>query len=575
MTDKRRAGENPEAYGLVYKLLDRPITDYDTASNLFDMARNLHSPKLGRVAFERCAVAQRMITKKMQATHNHEKQGDRKQSVEDFRTLYNNVMDWLALYYFDEYMMALERNRPARERFYLPRRRQLLPIVDALQMLADGELDELFLSQPPRTGKTTLMLFFETWIAGRNPESANLYCSFASSVAGAFYDGVLEIVSDPETYRWNEIFTTGKVVDTSAKDMMVDFGRAKRYKTISCRSIEGGLNGLIDVSEDGILTADDLLSGIEEAMNADILQARWAKVKNNMLARRKKGSRVVWEGTRWSLKDPIGRRLEELESDPDLDYIRFMVLNVPALDENDESNFDYLYGVGFDTQHFRGIRAGFESSNMAADWLAQFQGEPIERLGSLFAADQLNYYYGDLPGDAIPDKTVMFIDVAWGGGDFLSAPIGKRFGDRKVVDAVIYDKGDKYVTRPRVVKAIIEHKVNEVVIEANNGGNEYAEWISEELRRLGVFDVIVRTRRAPSNKRKEDRIYARAPEIREFEFRAAGNRDNDYRAFMRDLTSYTINGKNKNDDAPDSMSGLVEAMRGRGTAKFEVHKRPF
>lgn len=552
---------------LIEKLLERPVTDFESARNLFDMAQNLKDRELGRVCFRRAAKAMKMLT------GQSKKARDPALLALEFKNLYENIMDWLAVYYFDEYMMALERNRPANERFYLPRRKQLKPIVDALQELADDELDELFLSQPPRTGKTTLMLFFKTWIAGRDPESSNLYCSFAASVAEAFYDGILEIVGDPETYRWAEIFTTGKVVATSAKNHMIDFGREKRYKTISCRSIDSGLNGLIDVS--GILTADDLLSGISEAMNPDILENRWATVRNNMLSRAKSSARIIWEGTRWSLKDPIGRRLEELENNPALSHIRYKVVNVPALDPvTDESNFDYLYDVGFDTQYYRALRASFESSGLKADWDAQYQGEPYEKNGTLYNAADLNYYHGSLP-DTTPDKTIMVVDVAWGGGDNLSAPIAKCFDNDVYIDAVIYDKGDKFITRPRVVKAIIEHKVGELVIEGNNGGSEYAEWVSTELHRLGYHDIVVRTRRTPPNKRKEDRIYVRAPEAKEYYYRATGSRDADYMAFMRDLTTYSITGKNKHDDAPDSMAMMVEAVRGRGVVKSKISARPF
>ena len=60
---------------------------------------------------------------------------------------------------FDSFMLYLEKNRRPNERFYKPRRKKLKIVVDAIQELADDELDELFIAMPPRVGKTTLIMF--------------------------------------------------------------------------------------------------------------------------------------------------------------------------------------------------------------------------------------------------------------------------------------------------------------------------------------------------------------------------------------------------------------------------------
>ena len=91
----------------------------------------------------------------------------------DFRSLRKDIFTALALYDFDSYLIALEWNRKAEQRFYLPRRKVLKQAVDAIQELEDDELDELFLSQPPRTGKSSLMIFAMTWKIGKNSEMSN------------------------------------------------------------------------------------------------------------------------------------------------------------------------------------------------------------------------------------------------------------------------------------------------------------------------------------------------------------------------------------------------------------------
>ena len=54
---------------------------------------------------------------------------------------------------FDSYCIYLEWNREPQKRFYQPRRKVLHPLVQDLQDLADGKLDFLGISLPPRVGK--------------------------------------------------------------------------------------------------------------------------------------------------------------------------------------------------------------------------------------------------------------------------------------------------------------------------------------------------------------------------------------------------------------------------------------
>lgn len=124
----------------------------------------------------------------------------RRVNVEDFFALYKKSLLFDAPHFFDSYLLYLEINRKPNERFYQPRRKVLKSVVDALQDLTDNELDELFISMPPRVGKTTILMFFVTWLIGRNSEASNLYSAYSDTITKAFYNGVLEIINDPVTY---------------------------------------------------------------------------------------------------------------------------------------------------------------------------------------------------------------------------------------------------------------------------------------------------------------------------------------------------------------------------------------
>ena len=73
--------------------------------------------------------------------------------VEQLSELYWKSMLIDAPVDFDAFMLYLEKNRKPDEKFYVPRRKVLKPIVEAFQEVADGKLDLLTVSQPKRTGK--------------------------------------------------------------------------------------------------------------------------------------------------------------------------------------------------------------------------------------------------------------------------------------------------------------------------------------------------------------------------------------------------------------------------------------
>lgn len=492
-----------------------------------------------------------------------------RKNVTEFFELYKRSLLFDAPHDFDSYLLYLEINRKPEERFYQPRRKILKNVVHALQALADDELDELFLSEPPRIGKTSMLMFFVTWLLGRDSEKSNLYSAYSDTITKAFYNGVLETIQDPVTYLWKDIFPDAKIVQTNAQDETLNIDRRKRYPSLTCRSLYGTLNGACDCN--GFLISDDLIGGIEEALNKDRLLAAWSKVDNNLLTRAKENAKILWCGTRWSMIDPAGLRMELLQNDERFQNRRFKIINLPALNENDESNFDYAYGVGFNTEYYRQRRASFERNNDIASWSAQYMGEPIERDGALFSPGEFRYYNGVLP-DEEPDRIFMAVDPAFGGGDFVAAPICFQYGDDVYVHDVVYDSGDKRITQPLLAKAVKDYGVQAMQIEANKSTEGYKDGVGDLLKAEKIR-INLTTKAAPSDKAKYQRIFDKAPDIREMMiFRESGKRSKEYSLFMQNVFSYKMFAKNKNDDAPDSLSMAVAMIRSP-SKKCEVFKR--
>lgn len=538
---------------IIEVLLKSDLRQFQNVQDLYDMARIEKDYELVKKV--------RDLSYKGVFGNEHQK---------DFYDLNMKTYQYGAQDYFEDYLIFLEWNREPKEKFYVPRQRIMSKVTHQLQRLEDDELDELFLQMPPRTGKTSMLMFFITWLMGKHPESSNLYVAFSDTITKALYDGVMEVITDPVTYNWSKVFPTATIADTNSKNETVNISRKKRYPTLTARSLYGTLNGACDCN--GYLISDDLLSGIEEAMNPVRLDTAWNHVDNNMVTRAKAGAKKLWCGTMWSIADPISRRKDFLEQNAEKYKVRYYLLNLPALNEDDESNFDYDYNVGFDTNYYRQRRASFEANNDMASWFAQYQQSPIERQGTLFEPAFMRYYNGTLP-EGEPDRIFMACDIAWGGGDYLSAPICYQYGDDVYVHDVIFNDGDKFVTRPIVIDRILKHKVTAAQFEANNGGSEYCEYITNELKAKG-YRLNIRAVPAPTNKKKEQRIFDKAPEIREMYFLDVEHRSKEYTKFMQNVFSFTITGKAKNDDAPDSLAMAIDVLN-KSSYKPEIFKRPF
>ncbi len=486
---------------------------------------------------------------------------------------YYNILKTEAPQILDSYMLYVEKNRKRRDRFYEPRRKTLKLVTDKLQMLEDDELDELFIHMPARVGKSQELTLATSWKCARNTEASNLYVTYKEGLGGAFLEGVIEIWTDP-IYCFSDVFPKAIIVDTDAKNNKVDLQRKKKYKSLSGKGLTAGLNGEYDAY--GWLIIDDILEGIQDVLNPDILRRKQIVFDNNVMKRKKEKCKVIYNGTIWSLKDIYMDRRDFLENNPEAQDIRWDVLKIPSLDPvTDESNFDYEYGVGYSTKYYRIERAKFEENDDMAGWYAQCQQEPIERDGAVFNSEHMKFYNGVLPAEE-PYRICAACDVALGGEDNLAFAVAYMYEDGSVyIDDVVFDSSEKKITKPKVVNMIIEHDVGSAYFESNQGGEGYKDEVDALLKEKGKKINLV-SKYAPTDKRKKQRIWDKAGSIRDWYFRDTGCRSKEYRNFMRNLYSFTIKGRNTHDDAPDCLASLAYFIEGTWEpAKIEPVQNPF
>lgn len=464
---------------------------------------------------------------------------------------------------FDDYALYIEQDRDPKKRFYLPRRKQLLPVVRSLQDLMDDKLDLLSISLPPGCGKTTLAIFLLTWIAGKWPDEPNLTGSHSNAFVHGVYEECLRIFDKNGEYLWHDVFPDIDVCNTNAKDCRIDVGKRKRFETLEFTSIGAANAGLYRAGR--LLYCDDLVSGIEVALSKDRLDKLWETYTTD-LRQRKIGDhcKELHIATRWSVHDVIGRLERQYEVS---DRARF--ITIPALNENDESNFDYLYGVGFNSAFYHEQRDIMDD----ASWRAIFMNLPIEREGILYHPDELRRYFR-LP-DKAPDGIISICDTKDKGKDYEFLPVAYLYGDDIYVEDCICDNGKPEVVEERVANKLVEHHVQMARFESNSAGGHIAMDVEKRVRELGGKTHIT-TKYTTEN--KETKIITNSPEVKRrclFRDESTYKKNSDYGKMVNMLTTYTMVGKNPHDDVPDGMAMLVQFTESLSGGRAEVFQRPW
>ena len=470
--------------------------------------------------------------------------------------------DWLGLYWevvllearhrvIDSYLLYLERKREQSAKYYEPRREILMKhgIIQAMQDLVDDKLDILSVSMPPGTGKTSLEIFVLSGIIGWFPDKPNLASSFSGTMTHSIYDGVNQILTETDEYSWQEIFPncTFKAREgTNSKDQTINVGRRKRFKSLTCRAINASLTG--NTRCEYLLCADDLVSGIEEALNKDRLEKLWQTYNTDLKTRKKKNAKELHICTRWSTLDVVGRLKVLYADDP-----RARFIAVPALDENGESNFNYDGGVGFDTAYFKDIQKSMDDISFKC----LFQNEPIEREGLLYHDDEIRRYL-DLPVQE-PDAILSIVDTKNKGSDFFVQPVFYQYGDDYYcVDTICDDNSDYEAQYAKSTNILLTHHVEACQFESNNGGDRIALEVKNRVKDANGYCNITQSF---TTQNKETKIIVYAPWVKEhilFRDRSMYAPNDEYGRMMSFLMGYSPVGKNKHDDVPDAMSSFAK-----------------
>lgn len=517
-----------DTHKLVDLALRRDLSDWGAASDAFEAVRLLEETDFE--AAHRANKTIRSLSAKYAASTGSP----------DFYTLNKKALLFDAPYDFDAHCRYIEWNRDPDKRFYLPRRSRLLPVAQKLQKLADGKLKLLAISLPPGVGKTTLAIFFLTWLAGKHPDKPILGGSHSNSFLRGVYDECLRIMDPHGEYLWSDVFPRVSVTSTNAQDMKIDLGYPKRFTTLEFSSVGSGNAGKVRAEQ--LLYCDDLVDGIEAALSRERMDKLWNLYATDLRQRKIGDCRELHIATRWSVHDVIGRLEQQYGDDPEAEFIR-----IPALDENDESNFDYGNHAGFTTQMYHEQRDVMDD----ASWRALYMNEPIEREGQLYSDDEMRKYFELPEGD--PDAVLAVCDTKTTGADYAFLPILYQYGQDYYLEACVCDNGKEEVVEARIAEALLAHKVQMARFESNSAGGTIARNVQKAIKAEGGRCHIT-TKYTTDN--KQTKIIVNSPWVKEHVLfnEEKIKADKEYRRMYQFLTGYTVAGKNKHDDVPDGMA---------------------
>lgn len=408
----------------------------------------------------------------------------------------------------------------------------LREVADSFQEISSGSIKSLSVSMPPRAGKSYITSLYCAWSLGNHPTESVMRNTCTATLYAKFsYDVRAMVMSD----QFREVFRNVR--------MSHDKANLQGWNTNSSKQVGyfgAGVGGtIIGFGASLVAITDDLYTSIETALNetANDKVITWKQATHD--SRMETGCRRIDIGTRWSVEDVMGRQMANGEYDKSI--------IVKALDDDDKSFCEAV----MTTEEYHDKR----NKTAKEIWLAEYQQEPIDLLGRLFGT--LNTISEDEFNDILRHKgpdgrgpiegCMAYVDVSDQGKDYTAVAIGGLIGDKVYIVDYLFCKDNTDVTIPLTASLLDKWKVSYCRVESNSMGAMFAR-ILQRTTKTKILQVANSTN-------KMTRILMQSAFILQqmvfvcYETPAC-------RTFIENLYTFSKEGKNRNDDAPDCMAGL-------------------
>ena len=425
------------------------------------------------------------------------------------------------------------------EREFFEKRPFLKEIARGFQKIEERQINSLSVSMPPRAGKSFITTLFSAWTLGRNPTESIMRNTCTATLYLKFSYDVRNIL---KTDQFKAIFPEVGLSDDKANLQGWNTNQSKQVGYFGA-----GVGGtIIGFGATKLAITDDLYRGVEDALsdntNEKILM--WKEATHD--SRLEKNCSKIDIGTRWSTNDVIGRNMDKERYDESI--------IVPALDENDESFCDDV----MTTEQYHDIRSRINPDI----WSAEYMQEPVDMKGRLFSGlNKVSKEEFEQIRERI-EGYIGYIDVADQGKDFTAMAVGGIVGKEIYLVDYLFTRDNTDITLPLCAEKLQKWDVKYCRVESNSMGAMFSRQL----------DKMVNTRilQVHNTKNKITRIIMESAFILNV-MQFVENNTQEYYQFIQNIESFSKEGKNKNDDAPDCIAGLSIFIKGLFKQNFQEY----
>jgi predicted phage terminase large subunit-like protein len=295
-----------------------------------------------------------------------------------------------------------------------------------------------------------------------------------------------------------------------------------------------GVGGtIIGFGASNVAITDDLYRGIEDALSDTVNDRinQWKESTHD--SRFESGCARIDIGTRWSLNDVIGRNIESNIYDKSI--------IVSALTDEGQSFCEDVLTTAEYTEK--------KKRTAPEIWAAEYQQTPVDMQGRLF--NDIKF----MPKEEFEkfketnqiEGCIGYVDVSDQGTDYTAVAIGAVINKKLFIVDYLMTRDNTDITIPQTAALLNKWNVAYCRVESNSMGAMFGRQL-QLLTKTRILQVH-------NTQNKMTRIIMNSAYIMNTMIFVRNN-DNQSELFIQNMLSFSKEGRNKNDDAPDCLAGL-------------------
>lgn len=402
----------------------------------------------------------------------------------------------------------------------------LKEIADAFQEIEEKTIKSLSVSMPPRAGKSYITSLFCAWTIGRNPEKSVMRNTCTATLFLKFSYDVRAIVKSD---KYRKIFNQVTLSD--------DKSNLQGWNTNTSKQVGyfgAGVGGtIIGFGASNVAITDDLYRGIEDALSDTVNDRinQWKESTHD--SRFESGCARIDIGTRWSLNDVIGRNIESKIYDKSI--------IVSAMNEQGQS---FCEDVLTTAEYIE------KKKRTAPEiWEAEYMQQPVDMKGRLF--NELNFItkeeFEEISKNNPIEGCLGYVDVSDQGTDYTAVTICAVIKKKLFIVDYLMTRDNTDITIPQTAAMLNKWNVTYCRVESNSMGAMFSRQLQLQTK--------TRILQVHNTQNKITRIIMSSAHVMN-SMTFVRNGDNQSELFIQNVLSFSKEGKNKNDDAPDCLAGL-------------------